>query len=296
MQKILNLLFFVLLLGGCGPSMKEKSMLKEADTISNAMVSSSAAVENPKDTTHKFIRTADLKFKVKDVIKSTYHIEDITNQQGGFVTYTNLKSEIQNVTSTQLSADSTLETTYYMVTNTMVLRVSNVKLDTTLKLIAKNIDFLDYRIIKADDVAFQLLSNNLTQNRLNALKKRMANDIDEKGKKLKETVSAEELLMSKQEQADNAKVANLSLNDQIRYSTINISMYQRQMTKPELVVNEKNQAAYEPGFGSKIGDALKTGWEIVEGFILFVTRIWGVILVVLLAFIAYRWGSKRLKK
>ena len=30
-----------------------------------------------KDSTHKFIRTAELKFKVKSVIKSTYDIEDI---------------------------------------------------------------------------------------------------------------------------------------------------------------------------------------------------------------------------
>jgi ribosomal protein L1 len=56
-------------------------------------VSSSAAVEK-EGSTRKFIRTADLKFKVKNVTKSTYAIENITNKFDGFVTYTNLQSTI----------------------------------------------------------------------------------------------------------------------------------------------------------------------------------------------------------
>ena len=35
-------------------------------------ISSSAALENPKDTARKMIRTADIKFKVKDVIKTVW--------------------------------------------------------------------------------------------------------------------------------------------------------------------------------------------------------------------------------
>ena len=65
-------------------------------------VSSTAAVENNKDSTRKFIRTADLKFKVKDAIRSTYDIENIIVKQGGFVTYTNLASTINYTKSTQI--------------------------------------------------------------------------------------------------------------------------------------------------------------------------------------------------
>jgi len=128
-----------------------------ADTTTNIFISSSAAVEKNQDTTRKFIRTADLKFKVKNVIKSTYDIENITNRQGGFVTYTNLTSDIDRVFITTVSADSSLESTYYTVTNTVTLRVPNTKLDTTLREIARNIDYLDYRVIKAEDVALQVL-------------------------------------------------------------------------------------------------------------------------------------------
>jgi len=99
--KIILGLGLAISLFGCGRSnegqMESKAM---SDSTSNAFISSSAAVENGKDTTRRFIRTADLKFKVKSVIKSTYNIEELTSRQDGFVTYTNLTSNIDNVTVT----------------------------------------------------------------------------------------------------------------------------------------------------------------------------------------------------
>lgn len=275
-----------------------ENMEKQESAIDNSsdFISSSAAVENSKDTTRKFIRTADLKFKVKSVIKSTYDIENITNRQGGFVTYTNLTSSINNVTNIAISADSSLETTYFTVTNSITLRVPNTKLDTTLREISKNIDFLDYRIIKAEDVALQILSNNLTQKRSVKNEERLTNAIDNKGKKLNETTVAEEILLNKQEQADNAKISNLSLTDQINFSTINLSIYQRKTIKRELISNDKNIDAYEPNFGTKILEALKIGWDILEAFIVFLTKLWGLFLFLLLAYIIYKKYGQRIKK
>ena len=259
-------------------------------------VSSSAAVISKKDSSRKFVRTADLKFKVKSVVKSSYDIEDIVNRQGGFVTLTNLASNVDKVSNAQVSEDSTLETTYYNVTNTITIRVPNNKLDTTLKEIARNIDYLDYRIIKADDVALQILSNELTQKRAAKNETRLANAIDSKGKRLNETSAAEEVLLSKQEAADNAKIANLTLLDQVNFSTININIYQRQTLKREMICTNKSTKEYEPNFGIKILSSLTYGWDILESFIVFVVKLWGLFLLGLIAFLVYRTYSKKQKK
>jgi len=294
--KIILGLGLAISLFGCGRADHEQMESRAmADSTSNAFISSSAAVENGKDTTRRFIRTADLKFKVKSVIKSTYDIENITNRQGGFVTFTNLTSNINNVTNTAVSADSSLETTYYTVTNSITLRVPNTKLDTTLKEISNNIDYLDYRVIKAEDVALQILSNNLTQKRSAKNEERLTNAIDNRGKKLNETTVAEEILLSKQEQADNAKISNLSLTDQIKFSTINLSIYQRQTIKRELISNDKNIDAYEPSFGNKILEALKFGWDILETFIVFLTKLWGLFLFAIVVYFVYKKYGHKLK-
>jgi len=294
--KIILGLGLAILLFGCGRANDERMESKTmADSGSNAFISSSAAVENGKDTTRRFIRTADLKFKVKSVIKSTYDIENITNRQGGFVTFTNLTSEINNITKTAVSADSSIETTYYTVTNSITLRVPNTKLDTTLKEISNNIDYLDYRIIKAEDVALQILSNNLIQKRSAKNEERLTNAIDNRGKKLNETTVAEEILLSKQEQADNAKISNLSLTDQIKFSTINLSIYQRQTIKRELISNDKNIDEFMPSFGSKILEALKFGWDILETFIVFLTKLWGLFLFAIIIYFIYKKIRYKLK-
>ncbi|NVO19784.1 MAG: DUF4349 domain-containing protein [Bacteroidetes bacterium] len=281
----------------CGPARNEKAAKSElADSTSNGFVSSSAAMEDTKDSVHKFIRTADLKFKVKNVIRSTYDIEDITKRQGGFVTYTNLESTIANVTTTNISADSTLETTYYSVTNTLTLRVPNTRLDTTLKEISRNIDFLDYRVIKADDVALSILSNNLTQKRMSGNEQRLTNAIDKRGKKLTETTDAEETLLDKQEQSDDAYIRNLSLKDRIQFSTINILIYQRQTLNRELIANEKSIKEYEPGLGRKILDALVSGWSMLESVLVFLVDLWGLFLFAIVAYFLYRryYGAKNI--
>lgn len=296
--KIILGLGLIISVFSCGQSSEEKSKAESSrdENTSNAFISSSAAVENTNDTTHKFIRTADLKFKVKSVINSTYTIENLTGRQGGFVTYTKLTSNIDNVTTIAVSADSSLETTYYTVSNSITLRVPNTKLDTALKEISKNIDYLDYRIIKAEDVALQILSNNLTQKRSAKNEERLTNAIDNRGKKLKETTIAEEVLLSKQEQADNANISNLSLTDQIKFSTINLSIYQRQTIKRELISNDKNIDAYEPSFGSKILEALKFGWNTLESFLVFLAKLWGLFVFGLLALIIYKKYGHKFKK
>ncbi len=288
-------LFVFQFIVSCSPKSSEETALYDSVAL-DTIVSSSAAVANQHDSTHKFIRTAELKFKVKSVIKSTYNIEDITARMGGFVTYTNLSSDINYSDTKSISIDSSVIITHFTVVNSIIIRVPNTKLDTTLKLISKNIDYLDYRIIKADDVALQLLSNNLTIKRSNKNEERIARAIDNRGKKLTETTVAEDVLLSKQEQADNARIANLALKDQLNFSTINLNIYQNQTVKYELIANDTDIKNYEQGFGSKILESLSLGWNILEAVLVFIINLWGLALLALVIFFVYKLYIIKFKK
>ncbi len=288
-----------ILLYSCAPASRDKqeqASATVADSTGNAFISSSAAVEDGRDSTRKFIRTAGMKFRVKSVISSTYDIEAITARRGGFVTYSGLNTNVDNITTTAVSPDSLLETTYFTVSATITLRVPNTLLDTTLKEIAANIEFLDYRIIKADDVALLMLSNNLAQKRAARAEERLTRAIDEKGKKLNETTRAEDLLLSRQDMADQARLSNLSLTDQVNFSIVNLIIYQRQSIKRELVASYKDITAYEPGFGKKMAHALHTGWKVLEYIILFLANLWAIFLFALAIYLLYRWLNAKYKR
>lgn len=259
-----------------------------ADSAKVNYATSSAAVETNKDSERKFIRTAELKFKVKDVVTSTYDIEDITNRHGGFVTFTDLRSENQNIVTTPVSADSSLETIYYEVVNTITLRVPNTKLDTVLKDISHNIGYLDHRIIQAKDVALQMIANDLSEKRNNNNAVRLVNAIDTRSKKLAEITEAEEIVSDKKEQSDDAKLSTLSLKDQVKFSTVSLFLYQRPAIKKEMIANDKPVVAYEPGLGSKLIGSLKYGWEMLSTLIVFLTKLWWVILIGGIGYVVYR--------
>lgn len=290
---VLTLLALGLVLSCKESASKENAAYaEEASTDSTSVISSSAAVEN-KNSNRKFVRTADVKFKVKNVAKSTYAIEDATTKFGGFVTYTNLQSNIHSEDRTKVSQDSTLVTTKYKVDNNITIRVPNTKMDTVIKTIAKQIHFLDYRIIKADDVSLQMLSNELAQKRSNSSEKRLENAIDSKGKKLNQIVKAEETLEAKKEQNDASKLQNLSLQDQVNFSTLTLNIYQDESIKQEMVANEKSINAYRPNIGLQIWDSIKTGWFMLENIVSFIVVLWPFVLIGFLGFLGYK---KFLKK
>lgn len=280
-------LLLIILAVSCKKADSLEETTSETTTFSSdsSTTLSSAAPVQPKNSDRKFVRTADIKFKVKNVPNSTYIIENATTKFGGFVTYTNLQSTISEKNEVKISQDSTLEITKYTVENNITIRVPNTQMDTVIKTIAKQIDFLEYRVIKADDVSLQLLSNQLKQKREANQEKRLTKAIDSKGKKLNEVVQAENDLNQKSEQKDNSKLENISLADQVNFSTLTLQIYQRETIKKEMIANEKQ---YRQGFGSKIVDGLKNGWYLIEGILAIIVQLWSIILIGILGYFGYK--------
>jgi hypothetical protein len=296
MKKVIYLLLLSASFFSCKQNEGREAYSEEAaaETVSSqdaSMVSSSAAVVD-KNSNRKFIRTADLRFKVKNVAKSTYAIENTVARFGGFVSSTELRSNIINTSTAKKSNDSLVETTRFVVENNMIIRVPNTLLDTTLKTIARQIDYLDHRIIKADDVSLKLLSNDLSQKRNQDNQKRVEDAIANRGKKLGETLDAEDRLHESQTQSDEAKLSNLSLKDQVNFSTLSLSLYQREEFKKEVIANPDSEE-YRTSIGVRIIDGLKTGWHILEEIIIFFVNIWTIIVLGIIIWILIRRRKKK---
>lgn len=257
-----------------------------APATESQMASSSAAVES-KNPDRKFIRTAELKFKVKNVAQSTYSIENTVSKFNGFVTSTELRSIVNNTTTTKVSSDSLIETTRFNVENAMVIRVPNTALDTTLKTIARQIDYLDYRIIKADDVSLQLLSNQLSQKRNAANQQRVTQAIQNRGKKLGETLDAEDRLHESQTESDDAQLSNRSLNDQVSYSTLSLFLYQKEAVRHEKIANPENEK-FRTGLGIRFTDGLRNGWYMLESLLVFLSNLWALLVIAIVGWLLYR--------
>lgn len=291
-----------LLLASCAPAREEKSKDAESamrEAYADSVSSESGATRSQApdvlthDTAHAFIRKADISFQVKDAKRATYQIEDIVSAHHGYITLTDLVSHVESKHSIRLSTDTMADLTNYRVENMITMRVPNDELDATLRDMAGLIDFLDYRKITASDVKFQLLSNKLSEARLMEHKKRVEAAIDKQGKKLPQTTDAENELLARQGSADAARIQSMELMDEVHYSTVTLKVYQPETQRAERYAYINPMKPYEPGFGSRLLSALGEGGQIFGEIMIFILRLWPLILLGTGIWALVKWISGR---
>ncbi|MGL4596619.1 MAG: DUF4349 domain-containing protein [Bacteroidia bacterium] len=256
-------------------------------------LSSTAAANNPNDTLHEFIRTADIRCRVGDVREATYAIENIVRHFGGFVTFTHLSSTVESQQTIPFSSDSAMEHKRYSVGNTMAIRVPNAYLDTTLKCIAPLMEYIDHRTIEANDVHLDKLTNKLAKQRQERYSALIDKEATASGSKLDQKVSAHTSALAAQEHADQSLLSNLRLQDQLDYSTVRMYVYQQPVVAHTPIELEKTAAAYTPSFTTEFAGAMQTGWSILKAIILFFVRLWPLVLLGIAGFFTIRYFMRR---
>ena len=308
MKKILWLIMVIVLVFiACNNQDKRKEISLEIDKISldstnapvtnqtannnaieyGSIISSKAAIISSIDSTKKFIRIAQIKSKVSNVVKSTLNIENATVKHGGFVTSSLLQSNTNKTEVVEKNNDSLQENIYYTTTSIITCRVPNNKLDALLKDIAKNLVFIDYRNVKAEDVTLDFTKNNLIQKRTDDYKKRLNKIADHNATKPSDISNIADGIIAKQQQQDDAMLDKLIKLDAIEYSTVTVEIYQPESIVQHTIVNS-NSNKYRPSFIANSWKSIKCGWQVVLNFVVFMLQIWPLILLGFLALVVYK--------
>lgn len=296
--KFFSFLIASSILISCGPSadrisdMEDKAKMAASEAVADSVsvYMKGIATDTINGISHNFIRKADLKFKVDNVLNSSKKIEDIVTGYGGYISSSELVSNKNYTQSTQINKDSILEQTFYTTTNHISLRVPNQKLDTVLRQISDLALFIDYRTLRSDDVKMKLFSNKLADNRY----KNYTNKLQQKAPKVttkqSQVLSTEENILIKQTLADEKRIESYELADQVNYSTINLEAYQAQSVMKQLLAVQEHVEPYQPSFFSKLGNSFFNGFKILKEFVLGIVSIWGLLLILT----AVGFGVKRL--
>ncbi len=295
-MKKINTLFFIItlfILTNCSNSKKDKEYEQAAkqDSINisdSAMINHSVDLKTNTPKNKQFIKTAEIKFKVHNVSKATEDIEDLSAKYDGYIVSSELKNDQTNYEKNKISRDSFLECKQITVLNEIKLRIPNEKLDSFVRSLNKMILFLDYRNFKLEDVTYNFLKNKKITERISESNKRQIRNIDSSKSKLKDKTNAEESILNKQIMSDAATINNLELEDKIKFCDIQLIIYQKPITIKETIENFNYFANSKPSFFHRIMDAIYDGWSIFEEIIIFMFRIWGVILLFLIIIIVYK--------
>lgn len=264
---------------GCSSENKgEATDYAATDTIAAEAVANSELVE-------KMTKTADMRFRVKDVQRTKEDLSATIRKQGGLVMEFDIKSSIQNSEKVKFSSDSLKEITSYRTDGYVVARIPSDKLDDLTNQIAGMAVFVDNQSLKMEDKSLDYLENKLkTDNRIEAVEK--INKVA-----TKKSANVETSLIIKDDYVDK-KIENLNIDKRVKYSTISLSFYQDNTIKTMIVAND-NIYDYKPDFFRRLGLNLMDGWMYFKEFILFLSQLWLFFLAGLAAFFVIRYYTRK---
>jgi hypothetical protein len=279
-------LYFIAIIGamvGCQSEKKEyASSTNELNTLSD-----SVAVADDSTAAPKLIKTADMRFKVKDVQHTKVQISEAVKAQGGVITEFEIQSSIQEQRKVKYSIDSLNQITAYRKEAVVTAKVPSEKLDDFINDMSKMAVFVDQQAMRTDDQGIVYLANQLKlNNRKEALK-----TIDETAKRKGNNVAT---ALDLKDDAVDKKIENLSIDSRVKLSTITLSFYQDNTVQSIIIANDRIND-YGPGFFKRLLLNLGDGWDYFAEFMLILANLWALIAVALILFLGFRYFNKSKK-
>lgn len=244
----------------------------------------------------KFIRTGDIKFRVNNVHKATELVEDLTAKFSGFVVNSDLKNEEVRTSENRYTKDSVVLIKQIVVKGEIRLRVPAEKLDSLVRELNNILVYLDYRILRREDVTLKFISLQKQKDRLQSYEKRQKHNIDTRGGNLENRTYAEEELLNKQMQQDEKEIEKMGLEDEVKYATLVLWIYQAPVVISEKIYDFDYIEDLRPSFWERSWESIAKGWFGIENALVGIITVWPIIILLLLGYYFYRVIRKKSKK
>ena len=280
MKRNIIAIAIVLTIFGC-----QKSNEKYAS--SEVLVANELRTPTDSAAVAKIIKTANMRFRVKDVQNTKEQLSKTIKAQGGTVAEFSIESTIQETDKVKQSTDSLKEITSYRTQGYLVAKVPSEKLDEFTNTIAKMAVFVDNQSMKMDDQSIAYLSNKLkAQNRVDAVEK--INKVASK-----KSANVESSLYIKDDYVDK-RIENMQIDSRVKFSTITLNFYQDNTVKTMIVAND-NLYDYRPAFVNRLWLGIVNGWTIFKEIIIAISNLWMLILVGIAIFFTIKYFIRRNK-
>lgn len=256
----------------------EVSAIADSAAVSENI--SSVATMKVKDK--QFIKTANVNMEVKDVYEATTSMEKSVQELGGFVTHSNLQSNVVSEETFNTSNDDAMLVKKYQTENSMQVRIPTEKLGEFLTLINNKKLFLNSRVINAEDVTANIKYAELEGKRI----KKTGEHITElKTNKDKVNMSDENMSEENQQQ-----LANMDVADNLKYSTVDIYIKEPKLRIAEIAVtNTKNiDNKYKFNFLYDVKNAFVEGFYLIQRILVGLVTVWPIVLIAVIGFYFYR--------
>jgi hypothetical protein len=216
----------------------------------------------------KIKKTADINITVDDYKEARTAIENIVRSGHGYISGENEQNNTYNIT------------------NTMIIRVANKQFEGMVSNLTAIKGHVNSRNVYTEDVTAEFVDITARLKSKKEVEKRYL-EILQKANKVSDILEVEDQLRVIREEIE-AKEGQLKyLNDQVEYSTINLSFHQDFEYKPE----------DRPGFFGRMGNAFGNGWNGFLSFLVGMMYAWPLWIILSIGgYFLYKFVKRQLKK
>ena len=254
---------------------KTAAMTADSTFVQNDEVSYAASQQIPDK---KFVKTAEVSMEVKNVYEATVHIENALKNLGGFVTKSELQSQVIEEETYNTSDQNAVLLRKFNSYNKMQVRVPSEKLGAFLNSVNDRKLFLNTRIISAEDV-----TNNA---KIAELELKKINKTGEVISQMKTNEKKANLTEENEEKNNTQQIENLNLADNIKYSTVDIYIKEPKVRIAEITITNTQfyDNKYQVNFFYEAKSSLLNGFYFVQKFFVFLLNFWplfvGILIVI----------------
>ncbi|RYJ43965.1 DUF4349 domain-containing protein [Flavobacterium beibuense] len=275
MKKFLAFLSIAVLLLSCKEEVNEAYATEEiADQIiansSNAeyyKIAPKSISGQAKQTDPKIIKTATLRFETQNLETTADNLKQAIGKFNGEVQSDEERNE------------------YNTVSRSLSIRVPSHSFDNFIDEISKGVTYFDRKEISSRDITEEYIDTESRIKTKKALEERYL-QLLKKANKVSEMLEIEKELSAIREEIESKQARLQYLQSQVSYSTVQLSFYKTVAEREEATVS----------YGSKIGNALKSGFNSLSSFFIGLIQIWPFILIFVIAFILIRRRFRRKKQ
>jgi len=267
MKNILIFLFMTFIISSCGTSPQDDAYIADMEvasdvqplsvTRSGGVINEAKEIEPVDYIDKKIIKDAHVGVEVDDYYKYRTTLDSLINQLGGYISNDNLnKSD-------------------YSINGNLMIRIPAATFEQFITLLEKGTEKLLYKNITARDVTEEFIDIEARLKSKKEVEKRYL-ELLSQARNVKEILEVEEKLRVIREEIEAREGRLNYLKKQVNYSTINLQLTQ--------LLDYKYEPGKEKSFFQRLLKSFDKGWKGFVSFLLFLFRIWPVLLIGLLTF------------
>lgn len=254
-----------------------KGRTYETDKISSTADSTTTA--SATDTlAQKLVKTADIRFKVKNVEQTSEDISALVSKDSGMVMHHNVSATIGQTHDVQLSNDSLMRVSSFNTDADMTVKVPVEKVDDFLNTVTRMGIYVNERKMDIEDRSLDYLEAQL--------KVRNRAELVAKAKAGKVIIKDPTAVINLKDDLVDGQINNKRIDDAAKYSTISLSFYQSNTIYKEVVAND-DPSAYDLSFIKRMINSIDNGWHLLADLVIAVTNLWAFILMGIIAWVIY---------